>query len=206
MLVDGASERAAGGLTERISEKLSIRFGRPNIVGVADEGRIDAVVFLLDGGRVDVARNALIEGLRWARRLEVPMIAALAEGADLPDFDDAIHGAASLPSVEVGSDCEELIAVLEWLEGKADKLPTPAFARRPPAPRLRRSRPGARGDPILLKISATSMTVGALLWAAAGLGPASLFLFLGGVTFLLSRPPPETRSERRPEPPARLAS
>ncbi|MEO1232102.1 MAG: hypothetical protein AAFZ18_24700, partial [Myxococcota bacterium] len=31
-----------------------------------------------------------------------------------------------------------------------------------------------------------------LLWAAAGLGPASLFLFLGGVTFLLSRPPPET--------------
>ena len=206
MLVDGASERRAGGLTEQISEHISIRFGRSNVAWVGDEGRIEAIVVPLDGARFDLARAALVEGLHWARRLEVPMVAALANGAELPNFDDEIHGASALPSVEVSASCEELIAVLEWLEGKADKQPAPGVVSRRPPTHARRSRQGARGDPILLKISATSATVGALLWATAGLGPASLFLFLGGVTFLLSRPPPEPRTGQRPEPPPRLAS
>lgn len=187
MLLDGAPERAPGGLSERIVEQLSTRFGRNNVAGPKDEGKIDAVAFILDGEDPRAGPASLIEGLHWARSLEVPVVAALAHGATLLNYDSVVAGASALPSVEVGErSSDELIAVLEWLEGEVRTSAPASLALTSKTHRRRRV-----GDPILLKIAATSTSLGALLWATAGLGPASLFLFLGGVTFLLSRTPPE---------------
>lgn len=174
-----------------------------------------ALVVLLEPS--DAGRSAWLDdddpiasALAAARSRGLPILVGLFEGAVVPAAPQLPQRCRSLvdaPTVDLSGGSSELLAVLDGLAREGSTLETASlptlFSRRDPGPRQAaalRSGERARGgwDPILLKIAGTSGAAGLVLWGTFGLGPASLFLFLGTVSLLISRRDPPSQGRRAP--------
>lgn len=196
-LIDGAPGLTRSPVGRELATRLERRFRARGQKGPR------ALVVLLNPTTPEHRGPALALAARRVSEQALPVVVALHEDALPPGELDLPPTMAALnkwPVVHTQTDrFDELYEVLDALAEKTDAVSSQHFRTvRPsalPAPVGPQTLgnptamvPSFNRDPILMKIAASSGLTGLVLWSTMGFGPASLFLFLGTVTFAISKP------------------
>ena len=191
-----ATEESDGTVVlKRLEEKLADRFGAGDIRRDPGDSTPDAVVIALRPGDVDVHSAGIEAAIRRAHARTAPLFVVSLNGLRIPAqerLDPALRSLSEAPVVGPDDAVEVLQFVADAHRSAAQSLIVrrPLVHRSDRASLVRRVRHNfRRRDQVLLKIAASSTAVGLAILASLGSGGASLFFFVGAVSFLLSSPP-----------------
>ena len=194
-----SAESGKTSVLARLEESLAERFGPDCLRRITDSSTPGAALVAVRSGDLEHEDEALAKTIKRAHARAVPMFVLLLEGATMPRAErlaPAVRCLAELPTVKPN----EVVDVLRYV-ADADRASTRGLSRTVPPVLPVRPLPGrptlvrrvrrnlARRDQILLKIAGSSAATGLVILATLGSGGASLFFFVGAVSFLLSSPP-----------------